>query len=54
MENILKMFKNDGYENQLLWIVSKMFSEQTLKNIVNKCCFNVLCMLFITHVMLKV
>ena len=29
IENISKIFLNDGYENQLLWNVSKMFSEQT-------------------------
>ena len=23
------MFQNDGYENQLLWNISKMFSKQT-------------------------
>ena len=53
IETISKMFLSDGYENQLLLNICETFSEH-LQNIVNKCCLNILCILFIRHFMINV
>ena len=44
IENISKTFLNDGYENQ----------RNHSQNIVNNCCLNVLCILFIKYFMMNV
>ena len=52
IESISKTCLHDGYENQLLLNVCKTVSGY--KNIVKKCCLNILCVLFIKHFMMNV